>query len=240
MPHLAPRRPPGRAPARLVPSPKPGGGVRWLARLDPADELDYRSAVARITPRIERALGSEVTANRAIGRGAMAWASLEPWWRARRVHRRRMNALIEARPGALIVADVRDCYASIDPAAVAEAVGEIGPSADVRAVVSLLEGFCRDGIPGLPVGPAASAILANAVLARADRALRDAGVAHLRWVDDFVGVARDARHAERALSALREALGSVGLDLHERKTRILTCPGPTPATGGLSPSNHLG
>ena len=215
------RRPPGRAPVGLEPIAKPGGGFRWLARLDPADERDYRLLVARVTPRIERALGREVVANRVRGRGSLRTVSLEPWGSARRVYRRRLQVLFARDPAAILVADVRDCFGSIDPPATASALAELGSRDDTREIVRLLERFAEDGVPGLPIGPEPSAILANAVLARADRVLSAAGMAHVRWVDDIVGVARDARHAERALSAWRETLASLGLDVHEEKTRIL-------------------
>ena len=215
------RRPPGRAPARLEPIAKPGGGVRWLARLDPADERDYRSLVARVTPRIERALGREVVANRAQGRGSFRTVSLEPWASARRAYRRSLRALLTPGPSALLVADVRECFGSIDPSATATVLAELASDDGAREIVRLLEWFAEDGVPGLPIGPEPSAILANVVLARADRALRIAGVTHVRWVDDIVGAARDASHARRALSSLRAALASQGLCLQEAKTRIL-------------------
>ena len=74
------------------------------------------------------------------------------------------------------------------------------------------------GVEGLPVGPHASAVLANAVLAQVDRTLRDAGVEHLRWVDDVVLSGVDVA---AALSVFRTALASIGLRANETKTRIV-------------------
>jgi histidine ammonia-lyase len=74
------------------------------------------------------------------------------------------------------------------------------------------------GVRGLPVGPDASAVLANVVLAPVDRTLADEGIEHLRWVDDIVVTAADPR---AALSAIRRALERIGLRLNERKTRIV-------------------
>jgi hypothetical protein len=116
---------------------------------------------------------------------------------------------------AFAVADVRDCYASISP----ETIGAIlGPEA--AHAVAVLRHLRERGVRGLPVGPDASAILANATLSRVDRAIRRAGVRHLRWVDDFVlwGEAGDVR---RALAALDTAAAEIGLDLHRGKTRLL-------------------
>ena len=76
-------------------------------------------------------------------------------------------------------------------------------------------------MPGLPVGPLPSAVVANAVLAVVDREIASAGWRHVRWVDDVWASARDRRHAERALHGLRLALAAEGLELNEAKTEIL-------------------
>ena len=89
---------------------------------------------------------------------------------------------------------------------------------DIEDLLTSLEGV---GVRGLPVGPDASAVLANAVLAPVDRALREAGIDHLRWVDDVVLSGPDP---EAAVSTLREALGRIDLRLNERKTRIVLDP----------------
>jgi len=88
------------------------------------------------------------------------------------------------------------------------------------------------GVRGLPVGPEASAVLANGVLAGVDRALSLAGFRHLRWVDDFVVRARGARDAERVLAVLRGSLAPLGLELNEAKTRMVL----DPAALGRAPS----
>jgi hypothetical protein len=75
-------------------------------------------------------------------------------------------------------------------------------------------------VRGLPIGPEPSAVLANAVLAEMDGAIRRAGARHLRWVDDVFlwGTRADVR---RALGALDDALSRAGLALHPEKTRVL-------------------
>ena len=105
----------------------------------------------------------------------------------------------------------------MSPAIVGEALRRAGiPTAcEVEGFLSGLEGI---GVEGLPVGPDASAVLANAVLAQVDRALRDAGIEHLRWVDDVVLSGGDIA---AALSVFRTALASIGLRANETKTRIM-------------------
>ena len=211
-------RPPARADEggpRVLPIPKRRGGTRWLTRLDPAGDADLRRAVRPLAGRIERSLGPEVLAIRGMRRGE-DW-SLAPWVPARAAWQRRVRGAIRmATPGTTFaVADILDCYASISP----ETIGALlGPEA--AHAVALLRRFHEHGVRGLPVGPEPSAILANAVLARLDDAIRGCGVRHVRWVDDVAlwGAADDVR---AAMSALAAASTEVGLQLHPRKTRIL-------------------
>ena len=119
-------------------------------------------------------------------------------------------------PGTVFaVADVRDCYGSIAPEVLLALLGPAAePAVDVQRRL-------RDaGVRGLPVGPEPSAVLANAVLGELDRALRSTGVRHVRWVDDVVlwGSRDDVRCA---VASLRFAATAVGLELHDRKSRVL-------------------
>ncbi|MDQ4109316.1 MAG: hypothetical protein M3138_11020, partial [Actinomycetota bacterium] len=124
-----PTRPRARTDAagpRFEPTPKPGGGLRWLTRLDPAGDAEYRAAVGPLAGRIERALGPEVFALRS--RPASGGWRLAPWGPARSAWRKALRGIVrEAPPGtAFAVADVRDCYGSISPETIA---GLLGPEA---------------------------------------------------------------------------------------------------------------
>jgi reverse transcriptase-like protein len=207
---------------RLVPVPK-SGGIRWLAELDPSFARAYERLVAVLAPEIERTLAPGVLANRvAFADRARGIVRLEPW-RSARVRFRRALADGVAGATTVVLADVRDCYASIGPDVCAIALRRIGaPRSSIVELGRLLRELQAGGLPGLPVGPAPSAVLANAVLAGADRSLAGAGLAHVRWVDDFVAFASGAAEAHRALAVLRFALADLGLELCEAKTRLLT------------------
>ncbi len=193
------------------------GGERRLAILDPASRDRYVRLVAAAAGDIETLLSDAVIANR-----VRSWRvdppelRLRPWRIERRVFAARVSALAGT-AGALAFADVHRCYASISPATVGETLRRQGVAA-----ADALERFLRDlepaGVAGLPVGPEPSAVLANAVLATADRALELAGIRHVRWVDDMVLGGEDLA---AALEILRGALRSVGLRLNERKTRVV-------------------
>jgi hypothetical protein len=205
------------------------GGVRLLTLLGPAAREEYLALVAPVAPAIESALSDRVVAHR------VARCEADPprlRLRALRIERRAFALRLRdlsAGASTIAIADVRRCYASISPSTVERVLGElgVGSAREVGAFLSRLE---RAGGRGLPVGPEASAVLANAVLARADEALRAAGVAHLRWVDDVVIAAAGPRDAGRAIAVLAEAVGGLGLRLNERKTRI----GPPDGGVGLA------
>jgi hypothetical protein len=211
-------RPPGRSDAtgpRLDPIPRPEGGIRWITRLDRAAEAEYRQAVLPLAGRIERALGREVFAVRTVP-VAGGWR-LAPWQPARAAWRRALREVVQRATSdmAFAVADVRDCYGSIAPGTIASLLGS-----DAAGAVAFLHGLRERGVRGLPVGPDPSALLANAVLAELDRAIRTTGARHLRWVDDVFlwGSEADVR---QALVALERIADRMGLSLHREKTRRL-------------------
>jgi hypothetical protein len=193
-------------------------GSRRAIRLAAAEAIAYARAVAPLVPAIEGRLGPAVYANRVIGRGSRAWTRLEPWHPARLGFDRAVRRL--GRLGDVTLVDVRRCYASIDPAAVEGSLRDLGRD-EVAAVLRILNRFERSGTRGLPIGPDPSAILANGVLRRMDRAIRRAGARHVRWVDDVAIAAPTEAAAARAIEAARDALAAIGLVLHEGKTRVL-------------------
>ena len=91
-----------------------------------------------------------------------------------------------------------------------------------RELGSFLRALADAGVRGLPVGPDPSAILANGVLAHADRLAAAAGCRPIRWVDDVVFAAAGPGGAIRAFDAWRRGLAELGLEAHDGKTRMFT------------------
>ena len=211
--HLVIRRPDLlRGPPRLVTVPRPGGGVRLLTELDPLDARTFRRSVERVAPAVERRLGPGVVANRLAGPDLR----LEDW----RVARRRWARATTAAPrGLRLHLDVAGCYGGIRPELVADALRRAGVT-DTEELLRFLREVNAAGVPGLPVGPHASAVLANAVLARLDDAVAATGAAHVRWVDDLVVEVPSRRRAIAVLDAARRELGAMGLELQPAKTRL--------------------
>jgi hypothetical protein len=230
---VSPNRPLAPRP-RLVQTPKRGGGVRWLTTLDQPTEARYAALVASVAPAIEASLGGEVVANRAALGSPSIGLPLRPWRPARDAFLRWGEHLALA-AGAFVAADVRRCYPSIGPDLVGRILRRLGcPRNDVQGVTIMLEALEAAGVPGLPIGPDPSAVLANAVLAGADEALRAAGVRHLRWVDDIWIFAPGRAEAVAALGSLARWLERQGLSLAPEKTRMLDRPPEIAAvvTGG--------
>ncbi|MEO8476939.1 MAG: RNA-directed DNA polymerase [Actinomycetota bacterium] len=218
-----PRRPRSVPAARIDPVRTPGGKVRWITSLSPEASDAYAAAVSSVVPAVERSLGSEVVADHASpGHDGDPEFQLVPWELARRRWRAQTRRGLAGDVRAVVVADVRECFASITPASVARALRSAGATeAAIEVVVSCLRAFEDEGVAGLPVGPPPSAVLANATLTRLDDALRREHRPHLRWVDDIVVFAPSVPAARRSLEQLRRAGASVGLELHSSKTRIL-------------------
>jgi hypothetical protein len=204
-----------------VPVPKPGG-VRWLAQLDVERANAYAASVVPIVPAIEGALSPSAVANRVVEVIRRPPAiRLEAWRKARRRFLG-MTAELGADARAMLRADVRDCYATITSTMVEETLEGLGCPPSVRErVAATIRSFGEDGVRGLPVGPAPSAVLANAVLGRVDDRLRAAGYRHVRWVDDLLVFTAGAPSAAAALEEIEDILGMLGLELASEKTRVV-------------------
>jgi Reverse transcriptase (RNA-dependent DNA polymerase) len=216
-----PRRPRGRGPIRFDRIAKPGGGVRTLSLLDPIDAVAFARAVARVTPFVQRRLRSMVLSPPIDPRGSLApWRPARVRWTAEIDRRLRVH-----RPPVAAIADVRDCYGSIQDRPIGSYLRDAGAGADeVAAILDLIGAFQDEGVVGLPVGPPPSTVLANAVLSVVDEALVAAGLRHVRWVDDVVVFAPDPRGARAAIDLLRRSLAKVGLELNDAKTRVIGDP----------------
>jgi hypothetical protein len=196
---------------------RPGAEPRWLTELDERTAIVYARLVRRHAGLIEASLGSGVIANRVGPRG-----TLRPLAASRSAWRRRLTHAMRARAGVAVVSgDVSRCYASIRPGALRLALAGCGvvPGA-ADELLHLLARIARAGTPGLPVGPEPSAVLANAVLATADRAATQAGAELYRWVDDVVLIGPDRSTVMRSFDAWTHGLRAVGLRPNDAKTRI--------------------
>jgi len=181
----------------------PHGKRRVLTRLDPEEQRRYELAATVAFPGMP---GPSVFGSSTPARSAPL-----------AVERRRWRAALRARAtgaSGIVRSDVSDCFASIGDRAIRSAAAQAGgdPAPLLRAILRYREA----GGVGIPIGPAASGAVADAVLGLADERARQAGCLPVRWVDDVV-FAGDRDAVARASRAWRDALIDLGLREHEGK-----------------------
>lgn len=127
--------------------------------------------------------------------------------------------------------DIRKYFDSIDQNLLMERVGR---RICDRRVLKLLwqwlktgvmeEGEVRTSVAGTPQGGVISPLLANIYLHDLDRRWQDE-CGHLgklvRYADDFVVLCRTKAAAQAAMTWLKEVLGSLRLELHPEKTKLV-------------------
>ena len=185
-----------------------------MATLSPRDAARWARLGRRIAATIEPRLDRRVLANRtfAAARGSF----LSPALRAARAE----AAALSQRSRLVLRTDVGSFYPSVTPSAAHASLRLIGtePTLAVEAA-TMLEGWGGEGYAGLPIGPPASAIVANAVLAPVDSDLE--GFDFVRWVDDYlIGLGRPSQVSE-LLDRLDASLEGRGLERSEAKTAVL-------------------
>jgi len=188
-----------------------------MAVLSTRDAGRWRQLGQRVADVLEPILGRRVLAGRSMP-SAGEWRA-QPLGPALDRARRGAERLM-AGSSVLVRTDVRDFYPSIDPSSLYRCLRRVGLSAeDASTASAMLEGWGSGGYAGLPVGPAASAVLSNAVLVPLDEALGDGP--WLRWCDDLLIGVLTVADADRVLDRLDVELAGLGLERSGPKTHIL-------------------
>ncbi len=177
----------------------PSGRRRWLTRLDPQEARAYAAAVRLALPHLE-------AGPRSFGAPTGPGRSWRPAW----LEWQRTVATESSGAGLVIVSDVAACYPSIRPAAIRMAARRAG--GEPEPLIAQLARFRDAGVRGIPIGPAPSAWVGEAILSIADERARRAGIPPIRWVDDVVFAGdRDAvRRASRGVDARPAARSGFG------------------------------
>jgi hypothetical protein len=94
---------------------------------------------------------------------------------------------------------------------------------EIRCLEKMLYRFADGASFGIPVGPPASRVLAEAVLIDVDSTLIMNGIEFVRYVDDYIIVADQIEDVEYGIRTLAEVLYlNHGLTLQTAKTKIIT------------------
>jgi RNA-directed DNA polymerase len=98
-------------------------------------------------------------------------------------------------------------------------------------VLGLVEKFLEQGVmeglslwtpeTGTPQGAVISPLLANLYLNPLDHLLAEAGIAMVRYADDFVILCRSRAEADQALAKVKQWVEENGLTLHPTKTKVV-------------------
>jgi hypothetical protein len=174
------------APPRAFPAPKPTKDFRIVHQLEPLDALAYTAMAYQIADAVEMTrsgveeriacsyrISLENGSFFSAGTGYGDFVEQTEYLASRWEH--------------VLVTDITDYYNQIYLHRLSNAIehcdGSLKPLADdIEKFISRLNGKASQGIP---VGPAASIVMAEAVLIDVDEFLASRGVVHTRYVDDF-------------------------------------------------------
>ena len=192
--------------------PKDDGTWRVLHVPSLDDRVVERALLDELTPIIDPTLSDAAHAYRP-GRG---------------VHSA-IRSVVRLRAGgfsSVAVADVDDCFASIAPSRVREALASYSIPDEVRCIIDRLlfrRALVRrpdDVLRGLPQGSPLSPLFMNTVLGPFDEALLAQGIALTRYADDLVMATVDLKSAADTLEIAKNELHRLDLCMGEEKTFV--------------------
>jgi RNA-directed DNA polymerase len=140
----------------------------------------------------------------------------------------RIEALLNEGYVHVVDADLKSYFDTIPKDRLMDRVRErISDSGVLRLVEQFLEQGVMDGLRewtpelGTPQGAVISPLLANLYLNPLDHLMAEAGIAMIRYADDFVILCRSREDADQALTKVQHWVEENGLLLHPTKTKIV-------------------
>ena len=212
-------------PHRQCLAPKGRYAFRVTTQLDPLDFLLYTAAVYEIGPQLEAARVSparEVVFSYRFSPEADGKMYADDIGYPEFTGKTRL-LVDDPAVTHVAVTDIADFYPRVYHHPLENALGAATNAADhVRCIQKLLSGWSAYVSHGLPVGNAASRLLAEIDIADIDEALLASGVNFVRFNDDYRIFTGSATEAYRHLASLASQLYEVhGLTLQPKKTLVL-------------------
>jgi hypothetical protein len=212
-------------PHRQLLAPKGRYAFRVTSQLDPLDFLLYTAAVYEIGPQIENgriprardtvfSFRFDPEADGRIFSPDVGYPEFTA---------RTRTLVADPQVAYVAVADIADFYPRVYHHPLENALDATGARDHSRCIMKLLDGWSASVSHGLPVGNAASRLLAELDIANIDEGLLAEGINFIRFNDDYRIFAASASEAYRHLASLAAQLYEVhGLTLQPNKTRILS------------------
>lgn len=212
---------------RRLLTPKHRYGFRISTQLDPLDSITFTALVFEIGREVEAFRipreQNVVFSNRFEPNNDGQMYSPNYNWEAFQNH---CTVVLESGVYQyIVVADIADFFPRIYSHPFEQALAEaISLKANhVQAIKKCFSQLNGSVSYGIPVGQAASRLLAELVLDDVDRGLQGEGLNHCRFVDDFRIFCKTEKEALAALATLANLLfENHGLTLQQHKTRIIT------------------
>jgi hypothetical protein len=211
-------------PLRKCLSPKGPLGYRIATQLDPLDSLLLTALVFEVGESIERARIPSET-------GVVLSHRFEPDPNGRlysreftyEAFRRRSLELADTMPTSWVVlTDIADFYPRLYAHPLENALNEAVPQDHARVIAKFIRNWNYGVSYGIPVGPAATRLLAELCIADVDAALLGEGITFCRYSDDFRIFAATRPEALKQLTFLANVLHqNHGLTLQEAKTEVI-------------------
>jgi len=212
-------------PARTLLSPKAKYGFRVVTQLDPIDFLIYSSLVYEISGDIEARripIANEIVFSYRVATNSDGQLFNPDI--GYRTFLDRCRTKLDEYANACFVAmtDISDFYSRIYHHRLENALrAATTRTSHVNAIMRLLSGWNGTETFGIPVGCAASRLLAEITLSDIDEALLAAGIDFVRFNDDYRIFSRSTTQAYQQLAFLAESLfKNHGLSLQPQKTSI--------------------
>lgn len=210
-------------------APKSNGTFRIVHQLDPLDAIVYTALAHTLADDIEAARipqkeGIACSYRIAPDVNGSFFAGTADGWD---LFTSRTKSLInQYQEGFVLVCDIVDYYNQIYSHRVANIIGELArPDAKElgKAVERFIEAMNTQTSRGIPVGPAASIVFAEAVMIDLDRKVLATTRDYVRWVDDFRIFFRTYADARQFLHQFTEYIhDNHRLVLSGEKTKILS------------------
>lgn len=211
-------------PPRAFPWKKPRNGYRIVHQLEPIDTIIYTALAFQVSAKIEAARVPEefgvacaYRINLADGSFFSAGSGYDQF--------RDFSKDIASRKEFVLLTDIADFYNQIYLHRLNNAIEHASPK--LKSIADDIESFLTrlndKASQGIPVGPAASIVMAEATLTDVDQYIIDLKVEHTRYVDDFRIFSNDKSELETVLQNLTLYLyKNHRLSLSTEKTMILS------------------